>query len=350
MQPSPEARLEVVLERLEAVKKVRGGYMARCPSHEDRSPSLSVNLGERLVLLHCWAGCNVNAVRTALKLEWDDLYYDAASNHEPRFVEPEKKTRAFTAERRRAMALEALACSARLQQDAETLERLRVERGWAKTALRNLTVGWTGKKLTMLTHDKTGEPHDILLYDPFMKKGRKMIAGEGRSRQPWPSPETVKTKGSQPLYIVEGEGTAISLASLGLPVVGLPGSVGRPSYDPMATGTWRGVGWHPKWISRFAGPHRFVLIPDCDEVGRALMRAVDYDLTRVGETVVYLDLSPNNMTGFDVGDWLKPAVNLEIRKEALMVLDLAVQTVQKAPTQVEDAREVMRAWYRNYTS
>lgn len=321
--------------------------MARCPAHEDRSPSLSVSLGDKTILFNCWAGCEINAVREALHLNWEDLFYE--SRDPLSAAEPRQKP-AFTAERRRSMSLEAQVCSTRLQQDAGTLERLRAERGWAKKALANLGVGWTGKKLTLLSKDKDGEPHDLLLYDPFMRKGRKMLAGEGRSRQPWPPPETVRTKGSSPLYIVEGEGTAISLASLGLPVVGLPGSIGRPSYDPMKTGSWRGVGWHPKWVTRFAGAHKFVVIPDCDEVGRALMLAVNYDLERVGETVIYLDLSPANNSGFDVGDWLKPANTLEIRREARSVLELAVTSVQKAPEQADAARDIMRDWYRQYPS
>lgn len=36
--------------------------MCRCPAHADRSPSLSVRIGERRLLFHCFAGCTNRAV------------------------------------------------------------------------------------------------------------------------------------------------------------------------------------------------------------------------------------------------------------------------------------------------
>ncbi len=40
------ANIEDVLSALSGVKKIPNGWMARCPAHEDRSPSLSIALGE----------------------------------------------------------------------------------------------------------------------------------------------------------------------------------------------------------------------------------------------------------------------------------------------------------------
>lgn len=39
----------------------------RCPAHSDRSPSLSVRLGDSAVLFHCFAGCASTEVMTALR-------------------------------------------------------------------------------------------------------------------------------------------------------------------------------------------------------------------------------------------------------------------------------------------
>lgn len=46
-----------------------GGHgMACCPAHDDRTPSLSIAGGsEGRLLLHCHAGCDYDAVRTALR-------------------------------------------------------------------------------------------------------------------------------------------------------------------------------------------------------------------------------------------------------------------------------------------
>lgn len=50
------------------------GLIARCPAHEDRNPSLSVNPGlTRDVLIKCHAGCDAEAVMEAMDLKWTDL-------------------------------------------------------------------------------------------------------------------------------------------------------------------------------------------------------------------------------------------------------------------------------------
>jgi DNA primase len=49
------------------VRRVAGGYLACCPAHDDRHPSLSVGTGaEGRLLLHCFTGCPFAAVLTAL--------------------------------------------------------------------------------------------------------------------------------------------------------------------------------------------------------------------------------------------------------------------------------------------
>lgn len=54
-------------------------WMCQCPAHEDRSPSLSIRLGEDgRVLVHCFSGCSPNAVVGALGLSLADLFPDSA--------------------------------------------------------------------------------------------------------------------------------------------------------------------------------------------------------------------------------------------------------------------------------
>src|SRR5438105_11788161 len=46
-----------VLSRLEKVKQAGRGWVARCPAHDDRNPSLSITVGrDAQVLLYCHAG------------------------------------------------------------------------------------------------------------------------------------------------------------------------------------------------------------------------------------------------------------------------------------------------------
>jgi len=68
--------VDSLLAKLEGVRSNgRGRWMARCPSHEDRLPSLSVReLDDGRILLHCFGGCDVESVLGALGLEFDSLF------------------------------------------------------------------------------------------------------------------------------------------------------------------------------------------------------------------------------------------------------------------------------------
>ena len=44
----------------------RNRGMCRCPAHDDRTPSLSVSLGQQAILFHCFAGCSRAEVISAL--------------------------------------------------------------------------------------------------------------------------------------------------------------------------------------------------------------------------------------------------------------------------------------------
>ena len=49
--------------------------MALCPAHNDRNPSLSVKALPDKILVNCQAGCHINAVLAALKIEMSDLSF-----------------------------------------------------------------------------------------------------------------------------------------------------------------------------------------------------------------------------------------------------------------------------------
>ena len=74
----------MVLARLEGVRKSGAGWIARCPSHKDRSPSLSIREGERGILLRCFAGCSFSAIVEALGLRPSDLFHEPLSTPQRR--------------------------------------------------------------------------------------------------------------------------------------------------------------------------------------------------------------------------------------------------------------------------
>jgi len=55
---------------------IRNGK-ARCPAHEDRTPSLAVEQGERGAVLYCHAGCEIENILRALGLDAAELFDDA---------------------------------------------------------------------------------------------------------------------------------------------------------------------------------------------------------------------------------------------------------------------------------
>ena len=60
-----ERQARAIVERLRG-SWGRGRGMCCCPAHEDRTPSLSVTLGRKAILFHCFAGCSNDAVIAAL--------------------------------------------------------------------------------------------------------------------------------------------------------------------------------------------------------------------------------------------------------------------------------------------
>jgi hypothetical protein len=67
---------DVLISRLEKVRPTgRGTWIACCPAHNDRSPSLAIReADDGRVLLHCFAGCTALEVIDAVGLDLSDLY------------------------------------------------------------------------------------------------------------------------------------------------------------------------------------------------------------------------------------------------------------------------------------
>lgn len=65
LPPDAEARARDLVEKLGGVWRGTRGE-CRCPAHDDGTPSLSVRLGDRAILFHCFAGCETTEVLKAL--------------------------------------------------------------------------------------------------------------------------------------------------------------------------------------------------------------------------------------------------------------------------------------------
>jgi hypothetical protein len=77
-------------------RKAGGGWMARCPAHDDREPSLSIRHGDNgKVLVRCHAGCDQGRVITALRSRglWEQNGHRQFTRPTPRAAANERPNR-----------------------------------------------------------------------------------------------------------------------------------------------------------------------------------------------------------------------------------------------------------------
>lgn len=80
------SKAETILERLEMVRKTGNSkWIARCPAHDDGTPSLSVTEIENgnRVLIHCHGGCGALHILESIGMDWSALYPDEQESYRP---------------------------------------------------------------------------------------------------------------------------------------------------------------------------------------------------------------------------------------------------------------------------
>lgn len=191
---------------------------ARCPVHEDRTPSLSVTAGNERVLLKCQAGCDTDDILAALGITRADLF------DEPKQPRPKPTVIAeYTYVNEHGEVL--YAKERRLPKDFR-LKRPDGRGGWAwKNVLRDT-------------------PRLVLYHLPEVA-------------------EAIRT--GQTIYVVEGEKDADRIAELG--------AVATCNVEGAAK-----AGQRPKWRRAYAdtlaGAKEVVIIADRDDAGYAHAHAI----------------------------------------------------------------------------
>lgn len=71
-----QSPFQLVIPHLEGVKRTgRDRGIAKCPAHDDRTPSLTFReVDDGRLLLHCKAGCSIDEITQALGFELRDLF------------------------------------------------------------------------------------------------------------------------------------------------------------------------------------------------------------------------------------------------------------------------------------
>ncbi len=228
-----------VLSRVKAKPNGRG-WIAPCPAHDDRTPSLSIAQGDDgRVLLKCHAGCTHQAIVAALGIEERELFPPTAAAATP--SRPPRPPREFE--------------SAKAAADAY------------RATLGKESARWTYR-------DAQGEPIGLVLrWD--REDGSKEIRPAWRFGERWrlTYPETRPLYGLDRLtvapddtvYVVEGEKCAELLSTLGL----------TATTSPAGAKAAERADWSP-----LAG-RNVVVLPDADDPGRGYAAAVHEHLARL---------------------------------------------------------------------
>ena len=248
------------LERLEGVRPCGPDrWMARCPAHDDRRPSLSVQVADDRILIHCFAGCSPQEIVEALGLEMRDLFLKSGSR------EPETK---------------GVPVATYVYTDEQGNPLYRVVRYWVPDPKRPKRFGqeaWNPKTGTW----EGGKG--------CMARVRKVL---------YRLPDLVSAPRDEPVWLCEGEKDADHLAFLGL----------------LATTNVGGaLGWRPEYGTYLAG-RRVHILEDNDDAGSRRTALLAEDLSGLAAEVKVIRL-PDLGPGEDVTDWLLKGHTVEELRE-----------------------------------
>jgi len=241
---SSQQNSSVLLSKLVGVRGESPDWMACCPAHADKNPSLSISIGNNSKpLFHCHAGCSQERVLAALKQlgAWPDGKQKNLSGRS-------NKIRAHR---------ERMKPRSYVYRDEDGNAQYRVVR--------------RGKKFDHEKADGKGG----------WKKGKGCM--KGVRRVPYRLPEFM---GKKFIYIVEGEKDADALWEMGIPATTNSGGAGN---------------WLEEFSEFFKGKY-LRIIPDNDPPGESHAARVAENLLPVAKSVKIIRLDVEKEGG-DLSDW-----------------------------------------------
>lgn len=140
--------IDEILSRLDKVKRTGpNNWMACCPAHDDRSPSMTLHAADDgRIAVYCHAGCSFEEIKDAVGLGWEPWF-------------PPKQAEDFKPAIRRPFPA------------GDVLEALAAEAMIVTTAACNLGNGFE------LTH---GDHERLLTAMERIEEGRRLALGERR--------------------------------------------------------------------------------------------------------------------------------------------------------------------------
>ena len=226
--------LENVLAHLTGVRSSLRGWVACCPAHVDREPSLSIRQGEQgQVLLKCFASCSLERIVEAMGLTLVDLFPDGAS---------------------------ARASSNGAHHSTLTLLDLALEKQLPWRFLLSLGIielPSGGLHIPYHLLDGTPAPRSRLRTALIARQGSRWSKGTGRI-VPYGLERLDEARKAGYLVLVEGESDCWTLWYQGFPALGLPGAEMAGTLEP----------------SMLSGNDRLYLVQEPDTAGATLVKTL----------------------------------------------------------------------------
>lgn len=249
MENLPVDRIREAIEQATGPGRQQGdNWRLRCPAHSDRDPSLSLGANpEQHALIYCQAGCDTDAVLSAIGLTRRDLY-----PHDPnqRNADPIVATYRYT------------------ESDGTLLYEV----------LRSAAKQFRQRR-----------------PDPD-KPGRWLYNLQGVPRVLYRLPLVVQAiRDSQTIYLVEGEKDVHTLEALGQVATTSPGGASKT-----------GTKWRPEYTQTLRGAH-LVIIADRDEPGIAHARSIYHAMGGIAASLTLVQPT----AGKDITDHLHAGLELD---------------------------------------
>lgn len=213
-------------------KKAGGGYVVRCPAHEDKRASLSICEGDKGLLLKCHAGCDVKSIAGALGLKLADLFHDKAAPSSRPARPVKAAAKATPAPARRPLAT-----------------------GPTEKARIVATYDYTDAMGKLIYQVVRMDPKDFRQRRPDKAKPGGWNWSLGDTRRVLFRLTAVRREaaGGGAVFVCEGEKDVLTLESLGFVATCNAGGAGK---------------WLAEYTASLKGAARVVIVADKDEPGR----------------------------------------------------------------------------------
>lgn len=270
--------VELVLSKLPDARPRGSGWMARCPAHDDRRPSLRVTTGDDgRALVHCHAGCTPEAVVGALGFTLADLM-------------PANGLQSGRLARSKPV---------RRREPDERGHKDRRAHATAEDAIADMERRHGSSSACWIYHNGSGEPVGVIVrWDTSAGKDIRpvsrtakgwIIGGMPEPRLLYRLPELL-ARPDERVYVTEGEKTADAAASIGLLATTSPHGA-----ESASKADWQSL----------AG-RDVVILPDHDDAGRRYAQEVAVILVKLqpAARVKIIEL-PGLAPKGDIYDWLE---------------------------------------------